>query len=248
MIKDHSQGGVWLPSISHKQETIISQNIRKIELNPTQPWANLYIYWFSLNLRFYHEPYASNKYLHNIENFRGHEIIKKTILKYRTQEEIWKIPNIKLIYRIIISNINHTPTNALRHSTSNWDLIWNNYTKFRETDEKLILFKFLHRILPTGEYYHKIGRFRNIPRCADCWIGPNTLQHIFETCTIHNAECTSLKRELQNISPNIIINSNLYQTGNNDKTLDIRTQNQICTVIFKYIITIWKKCTKLKPP
>ena len=186
--------------------------------------------------------YTTLKILENMK------LSKKNILKYRTQEEIWKIPNIKLIYRIIISNINHTPTNALKHPTSNWDLIWNNYTKFRETDEKLILFKFLHRILPTGEYYHKIGRVRNIPRCADCWIGPNTLQHIFETCTIHNAERTSLKRELQNISPNIIINSNLYQTGNNDKTLDNRTQNQICTVIFKYIITIWKKCIKLKPP
>ena len=57
------------------------------------------------------------------------KLLKKNILKYRTQEEIWKIPNIKLIYRIIISNINHTPTNALRHPTSNWDLIWNNYTK-----------------------------------------------------------------------------------------------------------------------
>ena len=76
----------------------------------------------------------------------------------------------------------------------------------------------------------------------------NTLQHIFETCTVHNAERTALLLELQNITPNIILNSNLFQTGNNDKTLDLCTQNQICTAIFKYTITIWKQCIKLKPP
>ena len=144
--------------------------------------------------------------------------------------------------------MNNSPTITLKYPSANWDLIWNNYAKIQKSNEKLIIFKYLHKILPTGEYYHKIGRFRSIPRCADCWLGPNTLQHIFETCTVHNADRTALLLELQNITPNIILNSNLLQTGNNDKTLDLRTQNQICTAIFKYTITIWKQCIKLKPP
>ena len=36
-------------------------------------------------------------------------------------------------------------------------LIWENYAKLVKTDEKLIIFKFLHKILPTVEYYPKIG-------------------------------------------------------------------------------------------
>ena len=139
-------------------------------------------------------------------------------------------------------------TTAIKYPSANWELIWKKYDTFRKTDEKLILFKFLHKILPTGEYYHKYGFFNKIPRCADCWLGPNTIQHIFETCTAHNIERTALLLELQNIIPNITLNSNLFQTGNNDKILDLRTQNQICTAIFKYIITIWKQCIKLKPP
>ena len=34
-------------------------------------------------------------------------------------------------------------------------------------------------------------------RCADCWLGPNTLQHIFETCTVHNAERRTSKHYTQ---------------------------------------------------
>ena len=135
--------------------------------------------------------------------------------------------------------MNNSPTITLKYPSTNWDLIWNNYAKIQKSNEKLIIFKYLHKILPTGEYYHKIGRFPSIPRCAHCWLGPNTLQHIFETCIVHYVERTALLFELQNITPNIILNSNLLPTGNNDKTLALRTQNQICTAILKYAITIW---------
>ena len=40
----------------------------------------------------------------------------------------------------------------------------------------------------------------------------------------HNIERTALLLELQNIIPNITLNSNLFQTGNNDKNLDLRTK------------------------
>ena len=143
--------------------------------------------------------------------------------------------------------MNNSPTITLKCPSINWDLIWNNYAKIRKSNEELIILKYLHKIMPTGEYYHKIGRFRSIPRCADCWLGPNTLQHIFETCTVHNLEPTALKTQLQSISPNIVMNSTLFQTGNNDKTLDLRTQNHICNTTFNYIITIWKNALNLKP-
>ena len=160
---------------------MVIQTLRRIELNPNQSWANLYIYWFGLNLQFYHVPYAANKYLHNIENFQENQHIKSTILKYGIYDTIWKMSNLRHIYTLIINNINNTPTITLKYPSTNWNLIWNNYPKIRKSNEKLIIFKYLHKILTTGEYFHKIGRLRSISRCADCWLGPNTLQHIFET-------------------------------------------------------------------
>ena len=63
--------------------------------------------------------------------------------------------------------MNNSPTITLKYPSTNWDLIWKNYAKIQKSNEKLI-FKYLHKILPTGEYYYKIDHFRSIPRCADC--------------------------------------------------------------------------------
>ena len=70
IFQDMFHGGLGLPSVLHRRESIIIQTLRRIELNPDQPWANLYIYWFGLNLQFYHAPYAAYKYLHNIETLK----------------------------------------------------------------------------------------------------------------------------------------------------------------------------------
>ena len=54
--------------LTHEQESITLQTLRKIEGNLNQPWAALYICWFGLNLRIYCQNFASNNYVHNIEN------------------------------------------------------------------------------------------------------------------------------------------------------------------------------------
>ena len=127
IFQDMFHGGLGLPFDLHRRESIIIQTLRRIELNPIQPWANLYIYWFGLNLQFNHAPYTANKYLHNIENFQIHQHIKSTILKYRIYDTIWKMPNLKLIYTLTINNMNNSPTITLKYPPINLDLIWNNY-------------------------------------------------------------------------------------------------------------------------
>ena len=57
-------------------------------------------------------------------------------------------------------SLNITTTIAFKYPISNWDLIWNNISQFRIPKERLILFKFMHKILPTGDYYHKIKNFQ----------------------------------------------------------------------------------------
>ena len=121
IFQDMFHGGLGLPSVLHKRESMIIQTLRKIELNLDQPWANLYIYWFGLNLKFYHAPYAANTYLHNIENFQENQHIKSTILKYRIHDNIWKIPNLRLIYTLIINKMNNSPTITLKYPSANWE-------------------------------------------------------------------------------------------------------------------------------
>ena len=82
MYQNIQKGGLSAPSITFKQESITIQTLRKIEGNLNQPWAALYIYWFGLDLRFYYPNFASNNYIHNIENFYEKEYIKRTILKH----------------------------------------------------------------------------------------------------------------------------------------------------------------------
>ena len=244
--QDFSKGGLNVPSLMQKQDSLIIQTLRRIEINRNQPWANLYIYWFGINLKFYCSEYASNNYLHNIENFEENQNIKNVILKYRINEAVWKTNNLKLIYKIIIDSLNITTTIAFKYPISNWDLIWNNISQFRNPKERLILFKFMHKILPTGDYYHKIKIFKNIPHCADCWLGQNSQKHIFESCTHHKDKRNKLISDLKSIEPNININSTLIQTGSNDKNLPLHIQNKIIKLILNFILLVWEDSTKLK--
>ena len=53
LYQDFSKGGLNVPSLIQKQDSLIIQTLRRIEINRNQPWANLYIYCFGINLKFY---------------------------------------------------------------------------------------------------------------------------------------------------------------------------------------------------
>ena len=100
-----------------------------------------------------------------------------------------------------MDSLNVTTTIALRYPTSNWDLIWNNIIQFHNPKERLTLFKFMHKILPTGDYFNRLKILKNIPRCADCWLGQNSQKHIFESCIHHKDKRNKLINDLKNIEP-----------------------------------------------
>ena len=47
---------------------------------------------------------------------------------------------------------------------------------------KNMLFKYFHKILPLGDYLNKIGVYKKIPVCFMCKKGLYTHKHIFELC------------------------------------------------------------------
>ena len=92
--------------------------------------------------------------------------------------------------------------------------------------------KELSKIILTFVWVSRIGR----------------LISIIETCTSHYVERTILILEIKNITPNITLNSTLFQTGNNNKNLDLHTQNQMCTTFSNIKLQFGKKCIKLNSP
>ena len=80
------------------------QRIRKLHLNLEQPWVCLYIYWFGLYIKNINQTFATNGYIHTLNVPTNLRIIKNNILETRHIEEIWQIPNLKAIYKILIDN------------------------------------------------------------------------------------------------------------------------------------------------
>ena len=108
-----------------------------------------------------------------------------------------------------VDSINNTTTISHKYPTSDWDLIWRNLSQYTNYKDKMKIFKNIHNILPTRENLMKINCIAEIPRCVECWLGPNTFKHIFENCTAHNVERTELITTLNRLDPNITINATL---------------------------------------
>ena len=94
IIQNVTNGGSGLTDSRTPQKTIHIQRIRKMNANMNQPWAKLYVYWLGITLRFYHESFAQNTYVHTMKIPRGIQIVKSTILQNRNSDNIWEVSNI----------------------------------------------------------------------------------------------------------------------------------------------------------
>ena len=66
-------------------------------------------------------------------------------------------------------------------------------------------------------FFHKSKELSRIT-LACLWVGRiGHLISIIETCTAHNVERTTHFLEIENITPNITLNSTLFQTGKNNR-------------------------------
>ena len=233
-------GGLALTNIVQRIKTNHIQRIRKLHLNLEQPWVCLYIYWFGLYIKNINQKFATNRYIHTLNVPINLRIIKNNILETRHNEEIWETPNLKAIYKILIDNEKYIPKMCNIFTNSNWNLVWKLLFRINNIQNRNILYQYLHKILPTGEYFMKIYVVKEMPKCSNCNDGFHTYKHIFEQCKYHEYLRNELHSEIKETNPNIEITSELVQTGSNIKDANGKVDEYICKLIFAYVIKIWK--------
>ena len=97
----------------------------------------------------------------------------------------------------LIDNLNTTTTIAFKYPTSNWELIWNNIAQFHKPKERLILFKYIHKILQTGDYLNKLQVFLNYSSLCRLLVRSTSLKHTLESCTHHRNKRNKLINDLK---------------------------------------------------
>ena len=130
----------------------------------------------------------------------------------------------------------------LRHHIKvNWKLVWKTLNKINNTYNRVILYKYIHKILPIGDYLNRINIIETIPICKNCFKGKFTYKHIFEECENFKNIRIDLIKEIKGINKNIVIDSILIQVGNNNDESENKEDEYICKIIFAYVLNIYKE-------
>ena len=81
------RGGLALTDLETSIFTTHVQRFKSIIENKNQPWANLYIYWFGLQLNFFVKDFSSNNYVHTIQIPSKLTKVQSNLLKARQIEK-----------------------------------------------------------------------------------------------------------------------------------------------------------------
>ena len=79
--------------------------------------------------------------------------------------------------------------------------------------DKNIIFRYIHSILPDGEYLMKYHIIQNLPKCTMCHKGFYTLNHIFVKCNNFKQDRLEFKKNIRQINPLYIFNQIFYKCG-----------------------------------
>ena len=247
IMQQEINGGLGLINIKIRQTALHLQRITKIKDNLKEPWTQLYIFWFGFNLQFINKEFASIKYTHSFNIPNELNVLRQNLLKYRYNQTIWNYTKLKPIYIYLLTDEEHKSNIEIKNPDINWKYIGQNFSKIKSHSNKVIIHKYLHKILPTGEYLVKYNVFPKIPKCTNCGSAVFTIEHLIEFCDkyMYKQERLDLIKNISNINKQIKINTILYQFGNNDININNREAKQICNLLFQYVIMIWKTTKKL---
>lgn len=245
MQQNINNGGLSMLDIHSKQKTIHIQRFKSFLQDYKKPWTSLYIYWFGLYFKTMCPTVASNQYVHTIKIPEKIVNIKNTLLNYKNDNLIWQYKHFKQINNYIISKEKFKPKIMFDHPDTNWNITWKIISQIKNINYKIIMFKYIHRILPTPEYLYKFKILKDITNCEHCKV-PINLDHIFQKCELFNNEREFLKNQLLSIQKNIIINKQLYETLNNP-TIKHENEQKIVNIMIQYIIQIWDIYQAIKP-
>ena len=234
------KGGLALTDLGTSILTTHVQRFKNIIENKNQPWAQLYIYWFGLQLNFLVKDFSSNNYVHTIKIPLKLTKVQLNLIKARQIEKIWDISKTNIVYKILIDERKILPIIENKYNLCNWDVTWKCLNTVNNITNKNMLYKYFHKILPLGDYLNKIGVYKKIPVCFICKKGLYTHKHIFEFCEAIKTLRKKLSKDINKINGNIILNNTLIQTGTNNKEENIENK-KICKLIMMYVLDTMEK-------
>ena len=92
--------------------------------NKSQPWSNLNVYWFGLQLNFFVKDFSSNKYVHTIQIPTKLAKVQSNLLKTRQIEQNWDILKTNIVYKILIDERTKVPIIENKFVLCNWNVTW----------------------------------------------------------------------------------------------------------------------------
>ena len=191
----YENGGLAMIDITMRSIANVLQNVANIEQKLNQPWALLNIYWFGIILKNDFPNLAKNNWAHTMDLPMNINFIKCIINKYNKDRQIWKI-NPKLIYKYL-NNKNKIQSNVEDNPHLNWQIVWKYFIIQSDINKRVVLYKYIHDILPTGENLTKYGIIPSLPKCGLCKKGNFTVKHLFIQCGYFHLSRKNLLNELK---------------------------------------------------
>ena len=198
-------GGLSMPDIQLRSYINQIQILSKISQEINQPWSALYIYWLGFSLKDIYPMLSSNIYVHTMNIPKELSYYNKILKLFKPNKEIWSMNN-KLIYKHILHVNKIKSPIEINLPKVNWEYIWISLNNLNNPIDKNIIFRYIHSILPDGEYLMKYHILQNLPKCTMCHKGFYTLNHIFVKCNNFKQDRLEFKKNIRQINPLYIFN------------------------------------------
>ena len=141
----------------------------------------------------------------------------------------------KVIYEMILPDI--TPNVQIKYPNLDWGNVWKTVNfKYLNIHDRPVIYKFIHRILPTNKRLFII-KIRNNPLCDHCQI-EDTILHKFHDCQkIQN--CLNWVRKLIVYLCDIYVNDLETLISLDLPKVNKKVKNTLCIIMCSFISCTW---------
>ncbi len=143
------------------------------------------IHWIGFSLREYNSKFTSLLIPHCevLSPFYKSCISDFKEFKSCTDVDFGIIYSVKVMYSILLKNVEHLPNIVTKNRTLDFHIIFKNlFNKFIEKFSRDIMYKIVHRVLPVNRLMYYYGIYK-VNKCSFCSEQIETLTHLFYECT-----------------------------------------------------------------
>ena len=164
-------------------------------------------------------------------------IVKDIILKNKSDKSIWNIDS-KQIYRYLNTETKIKPKIEKEYPHVNWPAISKTLSKEKCLDKRSMVYRYLYRVLPTGDTlitYHVIDV---LPMCKLCKKGKFEFKHLFHECSEFVDTREYHKEAISDIDADAGLDETTIRCGVG-RIGKMNKDVKIVDKVFEYVYHIW---------